>query len=343
MRYYPNGVSKSNPTHSDLHVSTPLTNISVGWAQANQGKYMAQGLFPLVGVNKKSDKYYVWDKGDLLRSQAQRRAPGAEAAVGGHRISTDNYECERWALARDIDDPTRANADPAVSNLDARATQFITDQIELAHEVEFVTDFFAPSVWTGASSTSDMTGAASPASTAASFMYWNDAASTPIQDIRGELSAVESRTGYRPNVLALGPQVEDALADHPDIVDRIKYTGGGAASVDIKALLAQMFGLDRVVTLRAVRNTGTEGGTDSVRYLAGKHALLMYVTPTPGLDIPTAGYTFVWTGAGTPLQGARIKRYRLDRNESDRVEGERWTDFKVVASELGAFFSGAVA
>ena len=81
-------------------------------------------------------------------------------------------------------------------------------------------------------------------------------------------------------------------------------------------------------------------------FVAGKSALLAYVTPTPGLKKPTAGYTFSWTGMpGAPPGGigARIKRYRLERNESDRVEGESWKDFKVIGSTLGAFFATAVA
>ena len=41
--------------------------------------------------------------------------------------------------------------------------------------------------------------------------------------------------------------------------------------------------------------------------------------------------------------GARIKRYRLERNESDRVEGEDWKDYKVVDVRAGAFFASCVA
>lgn len=328
-----------NPTISDLHISGPLTDISVSYAQANRGKFAAFNLFPKVPVQKKGDKYYVWTRADLLRSQAQRRAPGAEIAIGGVRLSNDSYDCDRWALGRDISDPERANSDAAV-NPETVGVEFLTDQIGLACEVDWCSDFFTTSVWTGASSTTDMTGAANPASTATGFRYWSDVLSTPIEDIRGELQSVESRTGYRPNKLALGNRVWTVLADHPDLVARLK-TGTAIVTRD---LLASLLEIDQVVVLNAVRNSGTEGSTsDSYDYVAGKHALLLYTTPRPGINQPTAGYTFVWTGSGIPLEGVRVKRYRLERNESDRIEAETWMDAKKVAADLGAFFSGAVA
>lgn len=327
------------PTYSDVHRNTPLTNISIAHAQANAGKYKARAIFPSVGVQKKSDKYYIYDKGDLLRSQAARRGPSAEIAIGSYGISDEPYECENWALGRDIDDPTRSNADPQF-DLDAEASEFLTDQIEQALEGEWTGDFFRTGVWDGASSSTDMTGQAAPASTATNFRQWNDLASTPIEDIRGEMTHVAGRTGYRPNKLVLGALVWPALADHPDLLDRIKYTQMGSVG---PGLLASLLGLDEVVILDSVVNPEIEGRPEQTFYRAGRHAFLCYTTPAPGLRRPTAGYTFVWTGHGIPLVGAAVSRYRLERNRSDRIEAETWVDFKRVSSELGAFFANAVA
>ena len=331
-----------NPTHSDLHVSRPLTDLSIAWFGANAGKYAARTVFPAVGVMKQADKYYLYDDGDLLAARAQRRAPGAEAMVGGYRVSTDSYLCDRWALAKDISDPERSNADPNF-NLDQEATEYVTDQVVKTADKEWVDGFFTTATWTGASNSSDMTGQSAPSSTTNNFRQWNDVASTPIEDIRGEMLAVESKTGYKPNMLTLGPQTYRHLSDHPDILDRIKNTTPGSPATVNRQLLAQLFELDAVNVLGAVVNTGPEGGADSIAYMAGKHALLTYTNPNPGLRSVTAGITFVWTANGQPKDGARIKRYRLERNESDRIEGEMWLDFKRVAAGLGAFFASAVA
>jgi hypothetical protein len=332
-------IRKSNPSYTEVHYNRPLTNISVAHFQANTGKYIARRIFPAIPVQKKSDRYWVYDKGDLLRTQAGRRAPGTPADKGGYRISSDSYDCERWALGRNIADPERDNADAGI-DLDGEASMFLTDQIELALEIEWATDFFTTSVWTGASSTSDMTGSANPSSTTANFRQWNDAASTPVEDIRGEMTSVESRTGFRPNRLVLGPRVWNALADHPDLLGRM---GDNSARIFNRQMLANLLELDSVEVLNAVRTTSNEGQPDTANFIAGKHALLLYTQPNPGLRVPTAGYTFIWTGAGAPAQGSAMKRYRDEPIESDVIEAETWADFKTVSAELGAFFANAVS
>ena len=331
-----------NPTHSDLHVSAALTDISVAFSNEDNASVYDR-MFPVVPVTKQSDKYFTYDKQDWLRSDARRRAPGAEIAIGGWRISTDSYFAERHGIGHDISDPERANADPAVSNLDGDAVDWISEQIRLKNEIDWVSTYFTTSVWDGASSSTDMTGQAAPASTTANFLQWNDVASTPIEDIRGEMTAVAEKTGKRPNKLALGAQVWTVLADHPDILDRIKYTEKGIVTTD---LLAALLDLDEVMVSWMTEDESAEQQAESMDFIAGKSALLAYVTPSPGLKKATAGYTFSWTGMpGAPPGGigARIKRYRLERNESDRVEGESWKDFKVIGSTLGAFFATAVA
>lgn len=330
----------SNPSYTSVHVSQPLTDLSVAYFQANADKYAASRIFPNVGVMKASNQFAVYNRGDLLRSEAEYRAPGAEVAIGGYRISYSTYTCDRAAFGKDIDDPTRANADPQF-DLDGEAVDYVSDQVLKKQDQDWVSDFFAAGKWDGASSSTDIVGIATLVSTSTSALHWSDVASVPIEDVAGEMDSVESGSGYRPNVMVLGPKVRTALLNHPDIVDRIKYTGQGGFVTN--QILAQLFGVDEVVTLSAVLNSGNENAAESNDYMAGKHALLLYRPASPGLRTPSAGYSFTWTADGHPLDGVRIKRYRLERNESDRVEGERWYDQKQVASDLGAFFSGIVA
>ena len=328
-----------NPTYTSVHVSQPLTDLSVAYFQANAGKYAATRVFPAAPVMKQADKYFTYNRGDLLRSEAKFRGPGAEVAIGGYRVTTATYSCDRYALGRDIDDPTRDNADPQF-DLDGEATEYVTDQVMKAKDKLWIADFFAAAKWDGASSSTDLTGVSSAPSTATQVLQWNDVASVPIEDIHGEMNAVEAGSGYRPNKMVLGPEVKRHLVDHPDIIDRIKYTQRGIVD---DALLASLFGVDEVITLRAVENTAAEEAAETAVYMAGKHALLLYVAPSPGLRTPSAGYTFSWTASGAPADGVRIKRYRLERNESDRIEGESWFDSKQVASDLGAFFASVTA
>jgi hypothetical protein len=145
--------------------------------------------------------------------------------------------------------------------------------------------------------------------------------------------------------LVLGKAVYDALIDHPDIVDRIKYgqTPGHPAMANLEALM-KLLEVERILVMKAIENTAKEGATNSHSFIGGKHALLCYSAPRPGIMTPTAGYTFSWTSfVGAGQEGNRIKRFRLEQIESDRVEIQMAFDSKLVAADLGYLFLSVVS
>jgi hypothetical protein len=81
-------------------------------------------------------------------------------------------------------------------------------------------------------------------------------------------------------MLLLGQETFDKLINHPDVVEKAKYTSAASISED---MLARIFGVERVLVAGAVRNSADEGATDSMGYIAGKHAWLLYVNPRMGL------------------------------------------------------------
>lgn len=326
------------PTPSDVHVDRPLTTLSSAFIQ-EASNFIATQVFPNVTVSKQSDLYFTYDKQDWFRSDVQLRAPGAETGGGGYRLSTSSYRADVFAIHRDIDDQTRANQDDPIQ-LESEATRWVTNQLLLHRENDFVNAFFQTSLWTGSDTGNDQTGvAAGPI--ADQFLQWNDANSTPIEDIRAQMVAMAEKTGFRPNTLVIGPRVWSALVDHPDILDRIKYTQTGVVSMD---LVASLLGLDRVLVGWATRDQAAEQGTENMAFYWGSAALLCYRPASAGLYTPSAGYTFSWTGLlGSGTMGNRMKSFRLERNESDRIEGSMAYDLVQVSSDLGVFYASAVA
>lgn len=329
------------PTAGDIYISTALTDVSVAYSQTRN--FVTNMIFPRIGVRQQGGQYYVYSRADWFRNDAQPRAAGDEAAEGGWRVSKSPYFADRKALAKNVADPDRANSDAAI-DLDQDATEYVTEQIELGWEKNWIDTFFATGTWNGASSSTDMTGAAAPASTSDAFRFWDDGASTPIEDIDGEKTAIAEKTGLMANTLILGAHVWTALKNHPDILARITGVQQGIMTTQ---LLAQLLDLERVIVLWATNNTSAESATESdasYSFLAGRHALLGHVAPRPALKTPSMGYRVVWTGmTGVPLNGVRVKRFRIELKESDRVEGETWIDDVQVASDLGAFFASAVS
>lgn len=324
----------AQPTQYSVHIDAILTNISVAYIQQAEN-FVATKVFPIVPVDKQSNKFFKYTKNDWFRDEAQVRADATESAGGGYNLSTDSYSAQVWAFHKDIGDQTRANADTPI-NLDREATEFVTMRLMLRQELDFQSKFFTTGVWG-----TDATGVAGTPSTG-EFKQWSDFAnSDPLEDIEAAKELILQTTGFMPNTLVLGYQVFRKLKNHPDLVDRIKYTTSNVITED---MIAKMFGVDRVMVTKSVKATNNEGATQAYGFVHGKAALLCYSAPSAGLLQPSAGYTFAWTGVSSGLgQTIGTSRFRMESLKSDRIEAEAAWDNKVVASDLGYFFASAVA
>ena len=322
------------PTSSQVHVDAILTNISVAYLQRAEG-FIADKVFPMVPVDKQSDKYFTYDKNDWLRDEAQVRADGTESVGSGYNISTATYYADVYAIHKDIGDQTRANADAPI-NVDREATEFVTHRLLLRRENQFVSDFMTTNVWS-----QDVTGVSASPTTNQTIQWSDYTNSDPIEDIEAGKASILSTTGFEANTLVLGYDVFRQLKNHPDLVDRIKYTSSQTITED---MLARMFDIERVLVSKSVKATNAEGATGAYSFTTGKTALLCHVASSPGLLTPSAGYTFAWTGVSDGM-GATIgtSSFRLESLRATRVESQIAFDNKVVASDLGYFWNTVVA
>ena len=323
------------PDRSDLHIDKALTNMSVQYLQ-DESNFIAGQVFPMVPVQKQSDRYFVYKKEDWFRDDAQERAPGTESAGGDYDIdNTPTYFCRKYAFHKDVFEEDRANADDPLTP-DEDAVAFVTDKILLNKENNWARTFFKTGVWG-----TDLQGAAAVA--AGKVVYWDDYAnSSPIEDITAASTAQAEVTGKRPNTIVMGRRAYDALKNHPDFLDRVKYTQKGVVTTD---LIAQMFDVDRVLVANAIQNTAKKGQQAAMSFILGNHVLLCYTTNAPRLKTATAGYTFVWTGLmGSNALGGRINRFSMPQLGigTERIECELAYDMKVIAADMGTFIENAV-
>lgn len=328
----------TQPTKGDVHVNKPLSNISIAFMQ-DQGQFIADRVFPNIPVPQQSDRYYTYDRGYFNRDEMEERAPGAESSGSGYSVdNTPTYYAKVYAFHHDVPDQIRANVDSVIQP-DSDAAKLISLKALIKREKLWVAKYFVPSVWTN-----DYAGVAA-APGANQVLQWNDANSTPIEDVTAAITRVLQSTGFAPNKLVIGRQVWDALKNHPDIIDRVKYgqTAPGAAKISLQAL-ADLFEVQEIMVMNAIENTAKEGQTASHAFIGGKRALLVYAPPSPGLQVPTAGYTFSWNGfLGASALGGRVKKFRMEHLESDRVEIQMAFDQKLVSADLGHFWTTVVA
>lgn len=325
------------PTRQQIHIDRALTNISVAYMQ-EASNFIADKVFPIIPVQKQSDTYFIYNRDDFFRDEAQLRAKGTESAGGDFDVElAPPYFCRKWAYHSDVNEEDVVNADdPLRPKQDA--TELVSQKLLIRRENMWAQTFFKQGVWAR-----DLQGVDSTAS-GTNVLQFHLPQSNPIETVTQENVRMAETTGYKPNTLVLSPYVYNALKNHPDILDRIKYTQRGIVTQD---LLASLFEVDNVYVPWAIQNNapkGVKGG--ALDFIMGKHMLLLYVEKNPGIKKPSAGYTFAWTGLkGAGALGNRVVRIPMPwlGMDTERIEAEMAIDMQTVGKDLGVFFKDVVA
>lgn len=325
----------TQPVGGDLHVDQVLTNFSVAWIQSTND-FISSKVFPRLPVDKRTDRYKVYNRGVWRTDNGvMKRAPGTESRGIGWNHTHETYYVDPYALHVDLDDQTLAEADDPLS-LPREGTELITNRLLLHKELDWHNQFFKPGVW-----------ANEPTPDA----LWDDTASDPISQVGKWIDDFTLLNSKPPNTMVIGVDVWRALKNHPDLVDRIKYTQRGLVTAD---LIGAAFEIPTILVSRASvvpnfeeRGSAKEDNDNAAdfKYITNpKGVLLTYSTPTPRKMEPLAGLSITWKGyfAGN-AQGIRIKRFRMESIESDRIEGMITFQHKMVAPSMGLYIDQLVS
>lgn len=331
--------SISGDTNPDAY----LTNYSFGLMQ-DDGVFVAGAASSRITVTQEAGKYDVYPPGYFWRDEAKVRPLGGRPVQVGYGIREDTYVAEEWALEHVIDDRTRQNS-RIQGRLDENATRLLTTKQMIRADRIWATSFFKTGVWG-----MTVTGAAA-APGADEFLSWADDASSPLSDIEDWKELIRAATGMEPNTLVLGSNVRKRLKNHPEFVDRIKYTSSAAIT---NAVMAAMFEIDNLRVARSMYNTADEKapsadptGGENLAYIVDPNAAwLGYIDPNPSLNSPTAIATFAWDSlvpGQTNDMGGVISRGRDGRAYSDYFHSRQAFGMKKVSDDLAVFIADALA
>jgi len=301
----------------DVVIDPALSNVSVKYTNDS---FIADQIFPVMPVSKQTGKYYIYDKSNL-RVDKTNRAVGSGANEVDFGLSTGTFACDDHALKGFVADEIQDQAEAALNPL-IDETEMLTEKLLLDREVALAAIINA-------------TGTMTSNTTLAGTSQWSDYTnSDPIGDIRTARTTVHANTFKKPNTLILGKQVFDMLCDHPDIVERVKYSALGVVTAE---LLARVFQVEKVLVGEAGKNSAVEGQTDSLAYVWGKHAVVAYIAPKVGLKTLTLGITFTY-------KTRMVKRWRDEDREGTYVRiGQDNYVQKLVAVGCGYLIYNAIA
>ena len=98
----------ASPTTGQVHIDKAMTNVSIAYRNAN---YIGDQVFPVVPVQKISDKYFTFDKGDWFRDEAGLRSPGTVGPIVEFSLGSAAYSCQPIAAGMWVADEVVDNAD----------------------------------------------------------------------------------------------------------------------------------------------------------------------------------------------------------------------------------------
>ena len=301
-------------TSADVYVDQVLTSVSVAYKNTN---FIADQVFPIVPVKQKTGIYFKFDKSNLQIPVNTKRTGTSQTAQVDYNLSKISYgPLTERALKTPIEKDVK---DMAVDPLQPRvkATNLVTEKILLERERDLVTML---------TDTSQVTQNVTLSGTSQWSDYVN---SDPVPAIQAWADTIQLNALMKPNVFVMGYQVWSKLKNHPKLISRIQYVSKQSLSLDD---FAGLIGVDKVIVGSAVQNTATEGAADSLGFLWGKNAWLMYVTDAPAIDTVTAGYHLTLEN-GRYIDGW----YDTDR-KADYVRFNDYYDRKIVATE--AIYAG---
>lgn len=310
------------PTGRDLHHDTPLTNLAIA-AFETMGDFVAPRVFPIVRVDKQSDRYYTIDSATWLRMPETRRAPKTKANMIEFRVSSDSFFCDNYALATDNPLEDLDNADRAIQ-LRESSTLLVTRGLLADMELRVATtaqSFAATMVrQTGANA-------------------WDAVTSADImtQVLTGHLEIFQ-KTGLRANTLVLDYQSYMYARRNERAFERFKYVEGGLLS---DTQLRELFMVDQILVARSLRNQAYEGQAASLMSIWGPTALLCRIEPNPGLKAATFGLSFRWQPEGFPAPMSVSRKVYSGAGDinAEVIEASYYQDEKVVAPSLGYYIN----
>ena len=322
-------------TPSSVHIDQPLSNLTLAYVQ-EQTNFVADKVFPVVGVQRQSDKFYVYDRAGMNRAgNVKKLAPRTEVNRIGMAISNDSYYADVYGIGMDFDEQTIANED-AMLEIRSAGAQTLVNQVLIEREEQFATSFFSAGIWGIDNTPTNL---------------WSDyTLSTPLTDVTAARRAMQLRSGgFKPNTMVIGKEVRDILVNHPDVLARLN----GGATVTNTALitdakLAEIFEVENFYVMEAVKNGAVEGLAEANAFIGGKNALLVHTPSTAGLMTPAAGMTFAWNNIPSVNNlGITVESFSDDalkrQQVAEHIQVKMAYDMKVVGADLGYFFEDVVA
>ncbi len=327
------------PDLANVHIDVALTNLSVAYTNED---YVAHRVFPVVPVEKRSDKYYVYNKDAFLRSSGADkqgkpgsiRRPGTRSTEVLYEVSTNPFYCEQIARNYALTDAEMRLADaPLQPGIDA--TIALTEMISLDNEVAVAGKAMKRANYASTNKSQLVTNTTSWAQNSqTSGAYTSFPLSVDIP--KAKKGVITSLVRSATHIL-LNYNAAVTLSQNWEYLDKIKYVSREGLTA---SGLAPVIGGLSVVEARTQRATSAENASTVTTGFVWsddqtQDAALIYYMPTaaPSLKMVALGLTFEAPDDSLQARGFLVKRWREEWIDAERIEVRTTRDWRFVSTD----------
>jgi hypothetical protein len=279
---------------------------------ANRG-FIGMEVMPVFEVPEQSADYPIIPVEALLGNRNTRRNAKGDYPRGDWEFETGTYKCQEYGWEEVVDD-VEAKLYSRFFEAEQVSTEIAVDRILRGHEQRV-----AATAFSGA--TNNVT------------HKWSSAANaTPKADIEDARLSMRAATGLLPNALVMGYSAFRNAVNTKEMRDAFAYTnpieiGGEEAQ---KRLLAQYFGVDRVLVGGSIQNSAKRGQSATLTdiWASDKAALMVLSNGGPRLREPVYGRSFLWY-EDSP-QEVVVETYREESRRSTIVRARQYIGEAVI-------------
>jgi hypothetical protein len=256
-----------------------LTNVSQAYRNDPE-QFIADRIAPIVPVKKKNFNIYFYGKENLKKPVDDTRTRFGETKQAQFSITSKPFGPLRGHELKDGIDFDQDEMTEEPLDLEIDITNFLSEQMAITKEIAVATllgDATQLTLNTTLSGTSQ----------------WSDYAnSTPFEDLK-TATQVQRLNGLRAaNTMVMSFYTFSILQQHPDLIERVKYSNVASLTLEMMKTLFGQFGISNILVSSAVYDSAAEGLTGTPTFIWGKNVLLAYVTPQPGLRTVNGAYLF---------------------------------------------------
>lgn len=310
---------------ADVHIDAALATYASGY-QDVADRLIADQVIPILPVDKKSNKFFTWDRNDVTQDvQSLEVAAGGAVAEISPRLSNSSYVTTSYGVQCAVSTELQANADSALSPERQAMVRCIT-AINFARERRAAALAMTSGNWTGGFVRAlDGT------------TKWNGGASSnPIGDL---FAAIEA------SLTDIGGIVMSERTYHDFIqnaqVQKYVASKTAVAPLPNASSFSAILELPPIIVGRRKGNTSAS----AFGYVWGDNVALIKADagiPSGGASISTAR-TFRWTGANGGSPDGTVQGGFLVRSYFDPKRGPRGSKVVVVCHDDAEVMTSTIA